>query len=198
MLIPDAKAWKRPTTEQEQKEAGAKLQALLDDAMLTQTEAADLIGVNHRTMRRYVLGQTAYPYSVWFAMVMLQEQKAAERPNPSILRKLTREELDRELDKWRAEQSRCSNASRAYARAAEHLRAVFDELVRRDDKRHDARAMPPQRAQVPESQREDASARRREGAIKAWSDPAFRAGASERALKAAATRRLRKQSQQPD
>ena len=83
MLIPDAKSWKRPTTKQEQKEGGAMLQALVDDAMLTQAEAADLLGVNHRTMTRYLLGQTAYPYCVWFAMLVLQEQKAAERPNPA-------------------------------------------------------------------------------------------------------------------
>ena len=86
MLIPDAKSWKRPTTKQEQKEAGAMLQALVDDAMLTQAEAADLLGVNHRTMTRYLLGQTVYPYCVWFAMLVLQEQKAAERPNPVNLR----------------------------------------------------------------------------------------------------------------
>jgi transcriptional regulator with XRE-family HTH domain len=118
---------------QEQKEAGALLQTLLDDSMLTQAEAADLIGVNHRTMRRYVLGQTAYPYSVWFAMVVLQEQKAAERPSPITLRMLEREDLDLELDKWRDEQSRCGNASRAYARAAEHVRAILEEVDRRDE-----------------------------------------------------------------
>jgi hypothetical protein len=32
----------------------------LDDAMLSQAEAADLIGVDHRTMRRYVLANR-YP-----------------------------------------------------------------------------------------------------------------------------------------
>ena len=187
MLIPDAKSWKRPTTKQERKEAGAMLQALVDDAMLTQAEAADLLGVNHRTMTRYLLGQTAYPYCVWFAMLVLQEQKAAERPNPGSLRYLTFEDLTLELHKWRDAQSRCGNASRAYARAAEHLRTIHEEFSRRGEKPHDMRATPEQ---------EDASARRRAGAHKAWSNPTFRAGASERALRAAATRRLRKQSRQ--
>jgi predicted transcriptional regulator len=131
MLTPNAKGWKRPATKAEQEEAGAKLQALLDDAMLTQAEAADLIGVDHRTMRRYVLGQTSYPYSVWFAMLVLQQQKVAEKPNPGNLRKMKREELDREFDKWRDEQSRCAGASYAYARAAAHVRAVLDELLER-------------------------------------------------------------------
>jgi hypothetical protein len=183
MLIPDAKGWKRPTTKQEQKEAGALLQALVDDAMLTQAEAADLLGVNHRTMTRYLLGQTVYPYSVWFAMVVLQERKAAERPDPGNLRNLPREDLNRELHKWRDAQLRCGNASRAYARAGEHLCAILEEFIRRGEKPHDVRAMP---------DNEDVSARRRAGAIKAWSDPAFRAGASERARKAAETRRQRK------
>ena len=172
MLSPDAKAWKRPTTKQERKEAGAMLQALVDDAMLTQAEAADLLGVNHRTMTRYLLGQTAYPYSVWFAMVVLQEKKAAERPDPGNLRKLTLEDLNRELHKWRDAQLRCGNASRAYARAGEHICAILEEFIRRGEKPHDVRALP---------ENEDVSARRRAGANKAWSDPAFRAGASERA-----------------
>ncbi len=136
MLIPDAKDWKRPGTLSEQVEAGARLQALLDEAMLSQAEAADLIGVDHRTMRRYELGQTAYPYSVWFVRLVLRDQKVAQRPNPGNLRKMKREDLDRELDRWRAEQTRCSSASRAYARAAEHLRALHDEFVRRDKKRY--------------------------------------------------------------
>jgi predicted transcriptional regulator len=135
MLIPDAKDWKRPVSKIEQQEAGARLQALLDQAMLSQVEAADLIGVDHRTMRRYVLGQTAYPYCVWYVMQVICHHKSAERPNPLLLRKLKREELHRELDKWRDEQSRMSSASRAYARAAEHLRALHDEFVRRDEKR---------------------------------------------------------------
>ena len=189
MLSPDAKAWKRPTTKQERKEAGAMLQALVDDAMLTQAEAADLLGVNHRTMTRYLLGQTAYPYSVWFAMLVLQEQKAAERPDPTSLRKLTIEDLNRELHKWRDAQSRCGNASRAYARAGEHLCAILEEFIRRGKKPHDARALP---------ENEDISARRRAAAIKVWSDPTFKAGASERALKAAATRRQRKSGIAPE
>jgi predicted transcriptional regulator len=135
MLIPDAKDWKRPVSKIEQKEAGARLQALLDQAMLSQVEAADLIGVDHRTMRRYVLGQTAYPYCVWYVMQVICHYKSAQRPNPNVLRKLKREELHRELDKWRDEQSRMSSASRAYARAAEHLRALHEEFVRRDEKR---------------------------------------------------------------
>ena len=135
MLIPDAKDWKRPASKEEQQEAGAKLQALLDEAMLSQVEAADLIGVDHRTMRRYVLGQTAYPYSVWYVMQVICHHKRAERPNPGVLRKLKREELHREFERWREEQSRMSCASRAYARAAEHLRALHDEFVRRDEKR---------------------------------------------------------------
>jgi hypothetical protein len=135
MLIPDAKDWKRPDSKIEQQEAGARLQALLDQAMLSQVEAADLIGVDHRTMRRYVLGQTAYPYCVWYVMQVICHHKSAERPNPSVLRKLKREELHRELERWRDEQSRMSSASRAYARAAEHVRALHDEFVRRDEKR---------------------------------------------------------------
>ena len=189
MLIPDAKSWKRPTTKQERKEAGAMLQALVDDAMLTQAEAADLLGVNHRTMTRYLLGQTAYPYCIWFAMLVLQEQKASERPNPAKLRKLTREGLDCELHKWRDAQLRCGNASRAYARAGEHLCAILEEFIRRGEKPDDVRAMPVN---------EDVSARRRAGAIKAWSHPAFRAGASERARKAAETRRQRKSDIAPE
>jgi len=189
MLSPDAKAWKRPTTKQERKEAGAMLQALVDDAMLTQAEAADLLGVNHRTMTRYLLGQTAYPYSVWFAMLVLQEQKAAERPNPGNLRYLTFEDLTLDLHKWRDAQSQCGNASRAYARAGEHVRTLLKEFSRRGEKPHDVRALP---------ENKDVSARRRAAAIKAWSDPTFRAGASERALKAAATRRQRKAGIAPE
>ena len=135
MLIPDAKDWKRPVTKLEQQEAGARLQALLDDAMLSQVEAADLIGVDHRTMRRYVLGQTTYPYCVWYVMQVICDLKRAERPNPIMLRKLKREDLHRELEKWREEQSRMSSASRAYARAAEHLRALHEEFSRRDERR---------------------------------------------------------------
>ena len=195
MLTPDAKGWKRATTKQELEEAGAKLQALLDDAMLTQVEAADLLGVDHRSMRRYVLGQTGYPYCVWFAMLVLHEQKVAEKPSPGTLRMLKREELDRELDRWRDELSRCARASRAHARASDHLRAIHDEFVRRDEQRHNARASPPQTNQINESENEHVSARRRAGANKAWSDPVFRAGGSERALKAAATRRQRNQAQ---
>jgi 2-phosphoglycerate kinase len=135
MLTPDAKGWKRPASKIERQEAGARLQALLDEAMLSQVEAADLIGVDHRTMRRYVCGQTNFPYCVWFVMQVIRDQKRAERPNPGILLKLKREELHHEHDKWRAEQSRMSSASRAYARAAEHLRALHEEFVRRDEQR---------------------------------------------------------------
>ncbi len=47
----------------------------------------------------------------------------------------------------------------------------------------------PQGHRTTAGKQEATSARRRAGAIKAWSNPAFRAGASERARKAAATRR---------
>src|SRR4051812_12285965 len=86
MLIPNGKSWTRATTKQELDEASAKLRALLEDAMLTQVEAADMLGIDHRTMRRYVLGQVGYSYCVWFAMLVVHEQKTAEKPNADALR----------------------------------------------------------------------------------------------------------------
>ena len=132
MLIPNAKGWKRSPKK---KEAGERLQALLDDAMLSQAEAADLIGVDHRTMRRYVAGRSGYPYCVWFALQVLREHRDQIKPSPSALRKLKRDQLDADLVKWRTEQQKWPNASKGYARAAEHIRAILDELIRRDEKR---------------------------------------------------------------
>jgi hypothetical protein len=178
MLIPNGKSWTRATTKQELDEASAKLRALLEDAMLTQVEAADMLGIDHRTMRRYVLGQVGYSYCVWFAMLVVHEQKTAEKPNADALRAMKQDELEREFHKWSAQRSQCAGASRAYARAADHIRAIQAELVRRDE---DGRP----------------SVQHQAAADKAWSDPEFRAGGSERALKAAATRR-RNQGQPRD
>jgi len=147
MLTPNGKGWKRSSTQQELAESSAKLRALLDDAMLTQVEAADLLGIDHRTMRRYVLGQAGYSYCMWFSMLVLHEQKAAEKPNPNALRTLKREDLDRELDKWRDELAQCASASRAHARAADHLRAIHEEFIRRDEQRLDVRASLSQKTQ---------------------------------------------------
>lgn len=98
MLIPNAKGWKRATTKQEQQEAGAKLRTLISEAMLTRAEAADLIGVDQRTMRRYVLGQTRYPYSVWFAVQVLKNRADAHNSGSGISHKVPGPEEQRHQD----------------------------------------------------------------------------------------------------
>jgi hypothetical protein len=81
-------------------------------------------------------------------MLVLKEQICAEKPNPGALRKMKREDLGRELDRRRKEQLRYASTSRAYARAAEQLRAVYDEFIRRDEKRQDGTVKPAEMTQA--------------------------------------------------
>lgn len=52
------------------------LRALIEQAGLTQINAAEAIGVDHRTMRRWLLGERPIPYLAQYAV----EQLAAEAP----------------------------------------------------------------------------------------------------------------------
>lgn len=57
-----------------------QLRSLLEKAGLTQTEAARLIGVTDRTMRRYVSGATQVPRVVICALLyVIHVQKDLER-----------------------------------------------------------------------------------------------------------------------
>ena len=67
--------------------------------------------------------------------------------------------------------------------------------VPRREKRHEGDEDPPAKERPPWLGKLTSLLGVVRGHFKAWSDPAFRAGASERALKAAATRRQRKQAQ---
>jgi hypothetical protein len=52
-----------------------QVRKLLEDAGLTQTEAAKLIDVNVRTMRRYVSGETPAPLVVELALRYVADQR---------------------------------------------------------------------------------------------------------------------------
>lgn len=47
------------------------LRALLETAGLTQNAAADAIGIDHRSMRRYLLGERPIPYLVQYGVEQL-------------------------------------------------------------------------------------------------------------------------------
>ena len=55
-----------------------QLRKLLQDAGLTQTEAATLIDVTDRTMRRYVSGATPVPRVVEYALLYAIERRPKE------------------------------------------------------------------------------------------------------------------------
>jgi hypothetical protein len=56
---------------------GGQLQKLLDLAGLSQRGAAKEIGINERTMRKYVAGESEIPRTVEFALRWVVQQKRA-------------------------------------------------------------------------------------------------------------------------
>jgi transposase len=57
-----------------------QLQRFLDDAGMSQRGAARELGIDERTMRRYVRDELPVPRVVEFALRWLASQRAAERP----------------------------------------------------------------------------------------------------------------------
>lgn len=53
----------------------SKLQKLLDRAGLSQRGAAKAIGINERTMRKYVAGEAPIPVTVEYALRWVESQK---------------------------------------------------------------------------------------------------------------------------
>lgn len=56
---------------------GTQLQKLLDRAGLSQRGAAKALGINERTMRKYVAGDAEIPRVVELAVICLSQHKSA-------------------------------------------------------------------------------------------------------------------------
>ena len=59
----------------------AQLQKLLDRAGLSQRGAAKAIGINERTMRRYVTGESEVPLTVEYALRWVVSQQSLNGPD---------------------------------------------------------------------------------------------------------------------
>ena len=109
------------------------LRELIEKAMVAQSEAAVLIGINERSMRRYLDGTYEIPYVVQFCMECLAADAQSRRPNKATLRRTKRKELEEMRARWEAEQAKYVSPAAGYKRAGEHLSAIYAELLRRSN-----------------------------------------------------------------
>lgn len=105
-------------------------EALVGSSSLSQAEIAERIGVDARTFRRYLSGESRVPYPVLFTVEALVRAIRAEKASRN--RKAAKStELLGELSDLQRELETLPGASRAYQRCAADIRAITRELKRR-------------------------------------------------------------------
>jgi len=107
------------------------LRALIEDAGLSQAEVAKRIGIDERTFRRYLTGESGISYPVQFTVEALvyfihHEWSQAE------LKERSASQLHYTLRQLRSELADLSPASHAHTRLETRIRAIEKELKRKD------------------------------------------------------------------
>ena len=104
--------------------------ALVGSSGLAQAEIAERIGVDARTFRRYLSGESRVPYPVLFTVEALVRALRAEKAGRN-LKGCKSTDLLGELSALQRELETLPGASRAYQRCAAEIRAITRELKRR-------------------------------------------------------------------
>jgi transcriptional regulator with XRE-family HTH domain len=108
------------------------LRGLIEDAGLAQAEVAQRIGVDARTFRRYLTGESGISYPVQFTVESLvycihHEWSTAQ------LKERSAGQLTYTLRQLRSELADLSVISHAHRRLAARIRAIERELKRKED-----------------------------------------------------------------
>jgi transcriptional regulator with XRE-family HTH domain len=111
----------------------AYLRALVERAQLAQAEMAERIGVDARTFRRYVTGESGFAYPVQFAVECVTRAIEAETLPANHFRSVPDRALMRILDQTAAEKMKLAPTSAAYRRTLKTLRRVEREVKRRSN-----------------------------------------------------------------
>lgn len=109
------------------------LRELMHRSQLAQTEMAWRIGIEARTFRRYVTGESRYPYPVQFAVECVVRAIQSETVTPAQFREMTSRELHVMGSDAKFAMQDVAPASAAYQRAADILRRVERETKRRSN-----------------------------------------------------------------
>ena len=109
------------------------LRGLVERAQLAQTEMAARIGIDARTFRRYLTGESGFAYPVQFAVECVTRAIEAETVPANDLRELPVRALQgMATEATRAMQDN-AHTSAAYRRAEKQLRRVERETKRRNN-----------------------------------------------------------------
>jgi transcriptional regulator with XRE-family HTH domain len=114
------------------KDDPAYLRALLERAQIAQAEMAKRIGIEARTFRRYVLGESAYLYPVQFAVECVVAEIEAAKITPSEARDKPAVTLARDRNALTETLGTLPVASMAYRRTSGQLKLIQRELKRRN------------------------------------------------------------------
>jgi transcriptional regulator with XRE-family HTH domain len=109
----------------------AYLRQLIESTRLSQAEVAQVIGVDARTLRRHLLGETRISYPVQFAVECLAASITAARRPARALRSVPSRQLARDLAGLLVERDTAPPASYAWQRADDQMQAIRRELQRR-------------------------------------------------------------------
>jgi transcriptional regulator with XRE-family HTH domain len=111
----------------------AYLRALVERAQLAQSEMAERIGVDARTFRRYVTGESGFAYPVQFAVECVTRAVEAEALSANDFRQMSARELTRTVDEAMDKLKRAPATSAAYRRTLKTLQRVEREVRRRSN-----------------------------------------------------------------
>lgn len=119
----------RPNVEEHRPGDGAYLRELLDGANVAQAEVAEALGIDPRTMRRYVAAGA--PYVVQFCIECYCAAVAADAPTARSVRDTSQWQLARDRNQLAAQLEQLAPPSIAHARISEALNVIDREMVRR-------------------------------------------------------------------
>jgi transcriptional regulator with XRE-family HTH domain len=111
----------------------AYLRALVERAQLAQAEMAERIGVDARTFRRYVTGESGFAYPVQFAVECVTRAVEAEAIPANHFRDIPTRALQRMAGEATLELQTLAPTSAAYRRTMKTLRRVEREVKRRSN-----------------------------------------------------------------
>jgi transcriptional regulator with XRE-family HTH domain len=109
-----------------------RLRALIEGAQLAQAEVAAGIGVDARTMRRYLDGSVAYSYPVWFTVQAFVAAARAARVSPAKASEQASRELVTAARGIQRKLARLPTAAKERSRARRQLSVIATELRRRE------------------------------------------------------------------
>jgi hypothetical protein len=107
------------------------LRGLVERSQLAQTEMAARIGIDPRTFRRYLTGESGYAYPVQFAVECVTHAIAAATIPANDFRELPARALQSMVGRATLELQRLAPTSAAYRRTQKTLRRVEREVTRR-------------------------------------------------------------------